>query len=142
MSLSQRRQGQRNHLMKPVMFLWDPTAELPLASHKEASPIPMKLISHLRHHISGAPFLLIQALSSSREDTYLCTCLKSTRHANSATNSSTSKHPKDDLGYQVPSLQTREYDAYCCLDIFHLVHSVPGLDVEKGRVLSDKNKRA
>lgn len=40
--------------------------------------------------------------------------------------------PKDDLGYKVTPLQTREYDIYSCLDILHLVHSVFGQDAQKG----------
>lgn len=70
--------------MKFVMFLWDPTPKPAPAPCKELSPITMQLISHLSHHISGAPFLLIQVLSSSREEACLCTCLQSTRHANGA----------------------------------------------------------
>lgn len=99
----------------------------------------MQLISHLRHHISGAPFLLIQALPSSREDTCLCTCLQNSRHANGATKIPLYKRvPENDLGYIVPPLQTREYDIYCCLNILHLVHCLFGQDAEKGPSVKKK----
>lgn len=128
------------HLMKLVMFLWDPTPKPHPAPHKELPPITMQLISHLRHHNSGAPFLLIQALPSSREDTRLCTCLQNSRHASGATKISVYKPvPKDDLGYKVPSSQTREYDIYCCLDILHSVQSVFGQGAEKGPTVKIKH---
>lgn len=73
------------HLMKFVMVLRDPTPKPPSAPHKELSPILMQLISHLSRRIPGAPFLLIQALSSLREEACLRTCLQSSRHANGAT---------------------------------------------------------
>lgn len=71
--------------MKFVMFLRDPIPKLPPAPHKEMSHFAMQLISHLSHPISEAPFLLIQALSSSREEACLCACPQSTRHANGVT---------------------------------------------------------
>lgn len=70
--------------VKFVMLLRDPTPKPPVAPCEELFPITMRLISHLSHRISGTSFLLIQAIPSSREESCLCTCLQSTRHANGA----------------------------------------------------------